>query len=317
MSLLLLLWVSLQAESWKDGSMKIRFFSNRPYMIFILPALIILSVFSIFPIFVALGVSLTNMNLIGLLNWSQVQFVGFENYMDLLADKEFRQAFFNTIFYVVFGVPLVVVASLGVALLLDYGKNKFFTAARALFYMPSVTTSVAIAVVFGYLYNNHYGLFNYVLSLLDLPKVPWLTHPIIAKISLILMAAWKSIGFNMIIFLAALQGIPKDYYEAAEIDGAKKWQKLLYIKVPLLGFATFFVASTTLIGWFQFFEEPMIMTKGGPVGSTNSIALFIYDKGFKLSEFGYAAAGSFVLFLIILALTLIQFKLRKKDNGYN
>lgn len=296
--------------------MKPKFFSNKPHLIFITPALVILFVFSIFAIFVALGVSFTDMNLMGLLNWNMVHFVGLDNYKQLLTDKEFLQSIFNTVFYVVIGVPIVIVLSLGVALLLDYGKNKIFIISRALFYMPSVTTSVAVAVVFGFLYNTQYGLFNNVLAFFHLPGVPWLTHPIMAKVSLIIMAAWKSIGLNMIIFLAALQGIPKDYYEAAEIDGANRFQKLIFIKIPLLKFATFFVATTTIIGWFQFFEEPMIMTKGGPLGATDSMALFIYNHGFKLSEFGYASAGSVVLFLIIFIVTLINFKLRKEDDGH-
>lgn len=296
--------------------MKPKFFSNKPHLIFITPALVILFVFSIFAIFVALGVSFTDMNLMGLLNWNMVHFVGLDNYKQLLTDKEFLQSIFNTVFYVVIGVPIVIVLSLGVALLLDYGKNKIFIISRALFYMPSVTTSVAVAVVFGFLYNTQYGLFNNVLAFFHLPGVPWLTHPIMAKVSLIIMAAWKSIGLNMIIFLAALQGIPKDYYEAAEIDGANRFQKLIFIKIPLLKFATFFVATTTIIGWFQFFEEPMIMTKGGPLGATDSMALFIYNHGFKLSEFGYASAGSVVLFLIIFIVTLINFKMRKEDDGH-
>jgi multiple sugar transport system permease protein len=120
----------------------------------------------------------------------------------------------------------------------------------------------------------------------------------------------------MIIFLAALQGIPRSYYEAAEIDGASKWKKLLYITVPLLSFATFFVTITTLIGWIQFFEEPLVMTKGGPLNSTMSMALFIYNNGFQLSNFGYAAAGSFVLFFIIIVVTIAQFAVKKKDVEY-
>lgn len=291
--------------------------SKRPYLFFITPALLILLLFSIVPIFVAIGVSFTDMNLRGLMHLNEVQFVGLQNYIALFQNQQFIQAFWNTVFYVVVGVPLVIILSLGVALLLDYGKSKLFVVARALFYMPSVTTSVAIAVVWGFLFNSHHGLFNYILSLVNLGPVPWLTDPTMARISLVLMAAWRSIGLNMIIFLAALQGIPKDYYEAAEIDGAKGWQKLLYIKVPLLRFATFFVGTTTLIGWFQFFEEPMIMTQGGPLGSTNSMALFIYNTGFGVSQFGFAAAGSVVLFLIILLATLVQFKIRKKDNSYN
>ena len=288
---------------------------NKTHWFFITPALLILLMFSIFPVFVAIGVSFTDMNLRGLMNLNEVRFIGLDNYIALFNNTEFIQAFWNTVFYVALGIPLVLILSLSVALLLDCGKNKIFVFARALFYMPSVTTSVAIAVVWAFLLNSHHGLFNQALALINIEPIAWLSEPFTARLSLVFMAAWRSIGLNMIIFLAALQGIPKDYYEAAEIDGAKGWQKLIYVKIPLLRFATFFVATTTLIGWFQFFEEPMIMTNGGPLGGTNSMALFIYNTGFGISQFGFAAAGSVVLFLIILAMTLIQFKLRKKDDG--
>ena len=282
---------------------------------FIAPALLIISVFSILPIFVAIGVSFTNMNLRGLLNPALVQFVGFDNYVALFNNANFLQALSNTVFYVVIGVPLVVLLSMTVALLLDYGSGRLFVAYRALFYMPSVTTSVAIAVVFGFLYNTQHGLFNYLLSLVGHEGINWLNDAFTARISLIIMAVWRGLGINMIIFLVALQSIPRDYYEAAELDGATKLQKLLHIKIPLLGFATFFVSITTLIGWFQFFEEPFIMTSGGPMGGTNSIALFIYNTGFGVNQFGFAAAGSVILFLIILTATLINFSMRKKSNS--
>jgi len=288
---------------------------NNTHWFFITPALLVLLAFSIFPVLVAIVVSFTDMNLRGLINLNEVQFIGFGNYIDLLSNTQFIQAFWNTVFYVSLGIPLVIITSLGVALLLDYGKNKIFVFARALFYVPSVTTSVAVAVVWSFLLHSHHGLFNQALVAINIEPIAWLAEPVTARLSLVLMAAWRAMGLNMIIFLAALQGIPKDYYEAADIDGAKNWQKLLYIKVPLLRFATFFVATTTLIGWFQFFEEPMIMTNGGPLGGTRSIALFVYETGFGISRFGAAAAGSVVLFLIILTVTLVQFKLRKKDNG--
>ena len=183
--------------------------------------------------------------------------------------------------------------------------------------MPAITNIIAVAVVWGFLYNTEYGLFNYVLSLVDVDKVPWLEQPVLAKLSLIVLAVWKGIGINMItIFLAALQGIPNSYYEAARIDGAKRWQVLVYITIPLLRYSIFFVTVTTLIGWLQFFEEPFIMTQGGPLDGTVSMALFIYQRGFQFSEFGYAAAGSFVLFIVIIIVTLLQFKLKKSDVDY-
>nr|WP_310832989.1 sugar ABC transporter permease [Paenibacillus typhae] len=286
-----------------------------PYM-FIAPAVILLTLFSIIPIIIALVISFTDMDLVGLADYSNIRGVGFSNYIDIFKDPIFLKSMYNTLIYVVIGVPLVVMASMGVALLLNYGSGWLFKSFRVIYYMPSITNIVAVAVVWGYLYNGSYGLFNYILSWFGLPAQQWLQDPVLAKLSLILLAFWKSIGLNMIIFLAALQGIPRSYYEAAEIDGATGWKKLRYITVPLLGFATFFVTITTLIGWIQFFEEPLVMTKGGPLNATMSMALFIYNNGFQLSKFGYAASGSFVLFIIIIIVTLIQFAVKKKEVEY-
>ncbi|MFC0525844.1 carbohydrate ABC transporter permease [Pontibacillus salicampi] len=291
-------------------------FKNRhPYM-FIAPAVVLLSLFSLFPIVIAFFISFTDMNLKGLADWSSISFVGIENYQDLFADDTFIKSIFNTLFYVVFGVPLVIACSLSIALLLNYGTSWVFNTFRAVYYMPSITNIIAVAVIWGYLYNTEYGLFNYILSFFSIDKVAWLEDPLMAKISLILLAVWKGIGINMIIFLAALQGIPKSYYEAAKIDGANRFQMLFSVTLPLLRYATFFVTVTTLIGWMQFFEEPFVMTDGGPLDGTISVALFIYKEGFRFSEFGYAAAGSFVLFAMIIVVTLIQFKFRKSDTEY-
>lgn len=286
-----------------------------PYM-FIAPALVLLLTFSIIPIIIALVISFTDIDLAGLANYSNIEGVGFDNFINVFKDPVFLKSMFNTMIYVIIGVPLVVMLAMGAALLLNYGTGLLFKTFRVVYYMPSITNIVAVAVVWGYLYNSHYGLFNHILSWFGVPAQQWLTDPALAKLSLILLAVWKSIGLNMIIFLAALQGIPRSYYEAAEIDGASKWKKLLYITVPLLSFATFFVTITTLIGWIQFFEEPLVMTKGGPLNSTMSMALFIYNNGFQLSNFGYAAAGSFVLFIIIIAVTVVQFAVKRKDVEY-
>ncbi|WP_233254366.1 carbohydrate ABC transporter permease [Salipaludibacillus keqinensis] len=288
---------------------------RHPY-IFIAPAFLLLMMFSLIPIVVAFFISFTDINLRGLADWSQISFIGLENYIKLFNDSVFITSIFNTLFYVVIGVPLVIICSLSVALILNYGKDKIFHFFRAVYYMPSITNIVAVAVIWGFLYNTHYGLFNYFLSLVEIGRVPWLEQPTLAKISLILLAVWKGLGINMIIFLAALQGIPKEYYEAAKVDGANRLQTLWHVTIPLLGFATFFVTVTTLIGWLQFFEEPYVMTNGGPLDGTLSMALFIYRSGFQLSEFGYAAAGSFVLFFMIIIVTLIQFKFRKADVEY-
>jgi multiple sugar transport system permease protein len=290
------------------------FTNNKTPYFFIAPAIILLTLFSILPIFIALIISFTDIDLAGLADWSTINFVGLQNYKEIFNDPIFVKSIYNTLFYVVFGVPFVIIFSLGIALLINFGKARIFKAFRVIFYMPSITNIVAIAVVWSYLYNPQFGLFNYILKLLHLPAVPWLQDPIMAKISLIALALWRAIGVNMIIFLAALQGIPKTYYEAAQLDGANGWKQLTKITIPLLRYAIFFVSITTMIGWLQFFEEPFIMTKGGPLDSTTSVALFIYRNGFQLSKFGYAAAGSFILFIAIIIVTIIQFKLQKNKE---
>ncbi|GLX70393.1 carbohydrate ABC transporter permease [Paenibacillus glycanilyticus] len=287
--------------------------SKAPYF-FIAPALILLILFSLLPIVVALVISFTNMDLAGLADWSNISFVGIDNYVDVLADPVFGKSILNTLFYVVIGVPLILIGSLLIAIIVNFGGNRVFNAFRVVYYMPSVTNVVAVAVVWTLLYNPIFGLLNYLLDAVHLPAVPWLQDPIMAKISLIIMGAWRGMGLNMIIFIAALQGIPKSYYEAAQLDGAGNFRQLLYITIPMLRFAIFFVSITTMIGWLQFFEEPFIMTDGGPLDSTTSVALFIYHNGFQLSNFGYSAAGSFILFFAIILITFLQFKLQGKDT---
>lgn len=287
------------------------FVNKRAPYLFISPALILLMMFSLIPIVVAFVISFTDISLIGLADWSQINFVGIDNYIDIMTDPLFLKSIGNTLFYVIIGVPLVIICSLGIAVLINFGESRVFQFFRLIFYTPSITNVVAVAVVWSYLYNPSFGFLNYLLSLADIPPVPWLQHPVVAKISLIILALWRAIGTNMIIFLAALQGIPKEYYEAASLDGANKRQQLIKITVPMLKFAIFFVTVTTMIGWLQFFEEPFIMTNGGPLDSTTSVSLFIYRNGFQFSKFGYAAAGSFLLFIAIIIVTLIQFRMQK------
>lgn len=291
------------------------FFNQRAGYGFIMPALILLVIFSILPILVAFVISFTDMNLISLGDFSALNFVGLDNYIAVLKDPLFLKSVSNTVVYVVIGVPLVIACSLGTALLINFSQAKIFVAFRLIFYTPSITNVIAVAIIWSYLYNPQFGFFNYLLSFLHIPPIQWLQDPAIAKYSLIILAVWKAIGINMIIFLAALQGIPREYYEASELDGASRWQQLYKITIPLLKFALFFVTVTTLIGWLQFFEEPFIMTEGGPLNSTMSISLYIYNNGFKFSNFGFASAASFILFIAIVVITLIQFRGQaKKDN---
>ncbi|MDA9470987.1 carbohydrate ABC transporter permease [Enterococcus sp. 5H] len=287
--------------------------TKTPYF-FIGPAVALLLVFSIIPIFIAVAISFTDMSLAGLADFSRINFIGFDNYLNIFGDKVFGQAMFNTAYYVIIGVPLVIIFSLALAIMINFGENKFFSFMRLVFYSPSITNTVAVSVVWMYLYNPTIGLLNHLLSYLNIGSVMWLTDPSTSKISLIIIAVWKAIGLNMLIFLAAIQGIPKEYYEAAEIDGANKWQQIIKITIPLLKFSIFFVTVTTLIGWFQFFDEPFVMTKGGPLDSTLSVALFIYQSGFQYNKFGYAAAGSVILFIAIIIVTSIQMKIQTKQK---
>lgn len=278
--------------------------------------MLLLLTFGIFPIIVAAFISTTNMNISAFASWSNVDFVGVDNYTALFADSDFWQAIGNTALYAVVGVPAIVLLSLGTALLLNQSQNGFFRALRSFYFVPAITAIVAVALVWSYLYNTQFGLFNYLLSLIGVEPVQWLSNPWLAKFSVGLVAVWRGTGLNIIIFLAALQGVPKEYLEAASIDGAGEWRRTFSITIPLLRFAIFFVSITTTIAWLQFFDEPFVLTDGGPLGATASVSIFLYKEGFRLNQFGYASAGSVVLFAIIAIVTLIQLRLRRPDDDY-
>jgi multiple sugar transport system permease protein len=286
-----------------------------PYL-FVSPAMLLLIAFGIFPILVAAVISTTNMNISAFADWGNVDFVGIDNYTALFADDDFWQALANTGLFAVFGVPTIVVLSLGVALLLNRSQNWFFRSLRAFYFIPAITALVAISLVWGYLYNTQFGLLNYLLSLVGVEQVQWLSDPVLAKFSVALVAVWRATGLNIIIFLAALQGVPKEYLEAASIDGASEARKIVSITIPLLRFAIFFVTVTTTISWLQFFDEPFVLTDGGPLGATTSVSIFLYKEGFRLNQFGYASAGSIVLFAIVAVITLVQLRIRRADDEY-
>ncbi len=280
---------------------------------FVTPAMLLLLTFGVLPIAVAMLVSLTDMNLAGLGDWSRVQFIGVDNYIDLFGDRAFWQAMGNTALFAVIGVPAVVGLSLVIALGLNRSQGRFFRALRSFYFVPAITAIVAVALVWGYLFNAQFGLFNHLLSLVGLPPVQWLSDPLMVKFSVIWVAVWRGIGLNVIILLAALQGVPKEYLEAAAIDGASPFRQTVSIVLPLLRFALFFVTITTIIAWLQFFDEPFVLTKGGPLGASTSISLFLYQKGFSASQFGYASAGSVVLFVVIAVVTVVQLRARRND----
>lgn len=286
-----------------------------PY-VFVTPAMVLLMAFGVLPLVVALAVSFTDMDISGLANWGNVGFAGLDNYGRLFTDPDFWQAFGNTFFFAVIGVPAIVGASLAVALLLARSDSRFFRALRSFYFIPAITGIVAISLVWAYLYNTQFGLFNWLLSLVGVPPVQWLSDPLIAKFSVAFVAIWRGTGLNIIIFLAALQGVPREYTEAAALDGASSWRTTRSIVIPLLRFAIFFVTVTTIISWLQFFDEPFVLTDGGPLGATTSMSIFLYKEGFRLNQFGYASAGSVVLFVIIALITVLQLRLRRPDVEY-
>jgi multiple sugar transport system permease protein len=286
-----------------------------PY-VFVTPGMLLLIAFGVLPLVVALVVSFTDMDISGLANWGNVGFAGIDNYQRLFTDPDFWQAFGNTVFFALVGVPAVVIASLAVALLLARSDSRFYRALRSFYFIPAITGIVAIALVWGYLYNTQFGLFNWLLSLVGVPPVQWLSEPWLAKFSVAFVAVWRGTGLNIIIFLAALQGVPKEYSEAAALDGASMWRTTRSIVIPLLRFAIFFVTVTTVIAWLQFFDEPFVLTDGGPLGSTTSMSIFLYKEGFRLNQFGYASAGSVVLFVVIAVMTVVQLRVRRPDVEY-
>ena len=281
--------------------------------IFLAPALLLIAVFFFLPVLAALLLSFTDFDIYALGDLARLRFVGFNNYLQLLQSPLFWTALGNTFYFVIVGGPLSVAISLGAALLVNAHLTRFPSFFRAAFFLPVVTTLVAVAVVWRYLYHPRYGLLNYGLSLLGIEPIDWLGDPDWAMPAIILMAVWKNFGFNMIIFIAGLQNIPTQLYEAARIDGASAWRQFRYITLPLLGPTFLFVALMTMIGYFQVFAEPYVMTQGGPANRTLSVVLLMYEEGFRWWNMGYASAAAFVLFVLILAGTVLQLKLRRGE----
>ena len=286
---------------------------SKVHLIFIGPALVLLLLFAIMPIVIALLMSFTDMDLSGLVDYSNINFIGFENYKTLLSDPEFLQTMYNTLYYVVIGVPLVLILSLLIATGINSISGKLGNLYRGLFYLPAITNTVAIAFVWLLLYNRSYGIFNYLLDFINVGPIDFLGDPAYAKLSLIALAVWKGIGLNMIILLAGLTVIPKDYYEAASIDGAGKIRRFFNITLPQLKFAIYFVMMTTIIGWMQFFDEIYVLDVKD-TAEAKSMALFIYESAFQNpNEYGLGAAASMILFSFIIIFTIVQLRLQKED----
>ena len=271
--------------------------------IFAAPALAVIALFFVGPVVAALALSLTDFDIYALADLDNLRFVGLRNYGDLLGDPLFWTALGNTTYFVVVGVPLSIAVSLGAALLLDARLGRFRGFFRTAYFAPVVTTVVAVAVIWRYLFHTRYGLVNWALGGLGIDPVDWLGDPAWAMPTIIAFAVWKNFGYNMIILLAGLQAIPQDLYEAAKIDGASPWQRFAHVTLPGLGPVLLVVAIITVSGYLQLVAEPYVMTQGGPLQSTVSVLYLMYEQGFRWWNLGVASAVAFLLFLLITAVT--------------
>jgi len=285
---------------------------SRAALLLLAPAAVILIVFFFAPVLAGFALSLTDFDLYSLGDLHNTRIVALHNYRELLGSGIFWTAFVNTLYFALVGGPLTIAVALGAALLLNAKLVRFKSFFRTIYFTPFVTTLVAVAIVWRYLYHTRYGLLNYALGHIGIGPIDWLGNPHWAMPAIILLAIWKQFGYNMLIFIAGLQAIPQDLYDAAEIDGAGPVRRFLNVTLPLLGPTLLFVGVITMIGYFQLFSEPYVMTQGGPLRATTSVVLMMYEEGFRWWRMGYAASIAFVLFIVILIATLIQFRLQKE-----
>src|SRR3954452_18058052 len=281
--------------------------------LFLLPSLLQFAVLMVFPVVFSFYLSFHEWNILE----PAKPFVGLDNYARLLQDRHVRQAIVNTIYYTVVSVPATLFCGLLIALLLNNqirGRGLF----RTMYYLPGFTSAVAVAVVWKWNFNGDFGLINYYLIQIGVISEPirWLTDPNLAMPAVIIVSIWGGVGGCMIIYLAGLQAIPEELYDAAKIDGAGSIRMLFNITIPLLGPATFFLLITSIIGAFQQFGLPYLLTAGGPVGRTTTIAYYLYTSAFKNFEMGYAAAMSYLLFAMIFIFTLLHMRFSYRDINY-
>lgn len=246
---------------------------------------------------------------------SPMKFVGFKNFIELFKDKDFWYFLYNTVFFML-AVPLGMALSLIMALLLNQ-KLKGMVVFRTAYFLPVVSSLIAVAMVWRWIFNSDYGLLNYFLLKIGFNSIPnWLNSTFWARPAIIIMSVWQGAGYNMLLYLAALQGIPDSLYEAASIDGAGSWEKFWYVTWPMLSFVNFFIVTMSIIGGFQAFGVQYIMTQGGPLNSTMTIVYYIYKNAFEWFKMGYASSIAWFLFILMFGITYINFRMRKTE-GYS
>ncbi len=277
---------------------------------FLAPTLIGLAVLSAGPILATLAISLTKWDLL-----TAPKFTGLDNYVGLLSDDRFMKALRNTFFYTIVSVPVGLALALGLAIVLNVSVRGI-AFIRTAYFLPVVTSTIAIALVWQWIYSADSGLLNQVTGLVGIPAQKWLSDPVLAMPSIIAMSIWQGLGVNVIIFLAALQGIPSELLDAASVDGAGRWARFRYVMLPLLTPAIFFTGVLSLIGAFQVFDQIFVLVKPRPTDATITVVFFIYENGFKFFKMGYASAASWILFLIVALFTAIYFWSQKRWVHY-
>jgi multiple sugar transport system permease protein len=280
--------------------------------LFLLPNLIGFLIFTAIPVGAAFVLAFYDYDLLLGASWA-----GLENFREMFTtDEVFRAALFNTVYFTAVSVPLSVVLGLATAMLVNQALRGIVIF-RSIFLLPYVTVTVALSLVWKWIYLPDIGLINSVLGVFGIAGPPWLTSGTWAMPALILMSVWKGFGYNMVIFLAGLQSIPDHLYDAAKVDGATAWRRFLNVTLPLLSPTTFFVVVISVISSFQVFDQALIMTNGGPGTATTTLVLYIYQKGFQSFDMGYAAAVALVLFAAIFVFTVIQFMFQRRWVTYD
>ena len=283
---------------------------SRAAMWFVAPALGLMAAFFVIPVLGGLLLSLTDFDIYSIGSLDTVRFVGLENYHRLADNPVFWTALKNTFYFVLAGGPLSVLASLVAALQLNAPGVRLRPLFRTVYFAPVVTTLVAVAIVWRYLYHPRYGLVNHVLGWFGAGPIDWLGDPNWSMPAIILLAVWKNFGYAMLIFVAGLGSIPDELYDAAAIDGAGPWRRFVHVTLPGLAPTFVFVGVTTMIGYFQLFAEPYVMTQGGPLGSTRSVVLLMYEEGFRWWRMGVASTIAVLLLAVTLLGTLVQVRLQ-------
>lgn len=278
--------------------------------VFVAPQFIGLIIFAIIPLCMSFGISFNEWDGIA----SSMQFVGLKNYIGQILDPDFQKALVNTLIYSVMFIPLNMVLAIVLALAVQKIKGK--TLYRLFYFMPVVTGSVSVGVIWTWILNSDFGLLNNALAFFGINGPKWLTDPKMVLISIVIVSIWWNVGYNMVLLLAGLQNIPEVYYEAAQIDGANKWMTFRNITIPMLSPTLFFVLIMTTIGSFQIFDQAFVMTKGGPIKASYTIVFHIYQNAFVDFKMGRACASSMILFVIILIFTLIQMYGSKRWVNY-